>query len=126
MDERAREPAPYAQKLVNSLMFEVAFETKSGVMSSVGSGPGTRMSRSVAAVTRTLGSASGVTPAGGLSEKGVRLAQNIQVGPCIYMGILVQKAEIGPTSGPTRHLSHFVADQLDDDLGVRAVEVIKC
>ena len=82
----------------------------------MGSGPGTRMLRSVAAVTRTLGSASGVTPAGGLSEKGVRSAQKMQVGPCISVGIQLEKAEVGPASGPTWHLSHFVADQFDDDL----------
>ena len=32
----------------------------------------------------------------------------MQVGPCIPMGTQVQKAEVGPTSGPTWRLSHFV------------------
>ena len=41
------------------------------------------------------------------SEKGVRLAQNMQVGPCIPVGIQLQKAEVGPTSGQTWRLSHF-------------------
>ena len=42
-----------------------------------------------------------------LSEKGVRLAQKMQVGPHISVKIQLQKAEVGPTSGPTRRLSHF-------------------
>jgi hypothetical protein len=29
------------------------------------------------------------------------LAQNMQVGPCISVGIRLEKAEVGPTSGPT-------------------------
>jgi hypothetical protein len=42
------------------------------------------------------------------SEKGVRLAQKFQAGPCIPVGIQLEKAEVGPTSGPTRRgaLSH--------------------
>ena len=53
------------------------------------------------ALTRPAGSS--------CSDKGVRLAQNMRVGPCIHVGILVQlqKAEIGPTSGPTWRLSHL-------------------
>jgi hypothetical protein len=31
----------------------------------------------------------------------------MQVGPCIPVGTQRQKAEAGPTSGPTRRLSHF-------------------
>jgi hypothetical protein len=42
-----------------------------------------------------------------IEQQGVRLAQTIQVGPCIPVGILLQKAEAGPTSGPTRRLSHL-------------------
>ena len=42
------------------------------------------------------------------SEKGVRLAQKMQVGPCIPVGTQLYKAEIGPTSGPTWLLSHLV------------------
>jgi hypothetical protein len=43
----------------------------------------------------------------GPSEKGVRLAQKMQVGPCILVGgIQLRKAEVGPTSGPTWHISH--------------------
>jgi hypothetical protein len=33
------------------------------------------------------------------------LAQKMQVGPCIPARIQRQKAEVGPTSGPTRRLS---------------------
>ena len=39
-------------------------------------------------------------------EKGVRLAQKMQVGPCISVGIQLEKTEVGPTSGPTWRLSH--------------------
>ena len=35
------------------------------------------------------------------SEKGVRLAQKIQVGPCIPVGVQLDKAAVGPTSGST-------------------------
>jgi hypothetical protein len=31
----------------------------------------------------------------------------MQVGSCIPVGIQLQKAEVGPTSGPTWRLSHF-------------------
>ena len=41
------------------------------------------------------------------SEQGVRLAQSTQVGPCIPVGIQLYRADVGPTSGPTRCLSHF-------------------
>jgi hypothetical protein len=41
------------------------------------------------------------------SEKGVRLVQKIQVGPCIPAGKQLQRAEVGPTSGPTWHISHL-------------------
>ena len=41
------------------------------------------------------------------SEKVVRLAQKVQVGPCIPLGMQPQKAVVGPTSGPTWCLSHF-------------------
>ena len=39
--------------------------------------------------------------------KGVRSAQKMQVGPHIPVGIQLQKAEVGPASGPTWLLSHF-------------------
>ena len=48
-----------------------------------------------------------------LSEKGVKLAQKIQVGPCIPVGNWeysykrLQLATVGPTSGPTWGLSHL-------------------
>jgi hypothetical protein len=42
------------------------------------------------------------------SEKGVRLVQTMPVGPCIPVGIQLEKAEVGPTSGPTRRLSHLL------------------
>jgi hypothetical protein len=45
-----------------------------------------------------------------------RLGQNMQVGPCIPAGIQLQKVGAGPTSGPTRHLAHFVAARGLDDL----------
>jgi hypothetical protein len=41
-----------------------------------------------------------------LSEKAVRLAQNMQVGPCIPAGKQLERAEVGPTSGPTWRLPH--------------------
>ena len=41
------------------------------------------------------------------SEKGVRLAQKMQVGPCVPVGIQLEKAGVGPASGPTRRLSRF-------------------
>jgi hypothetical protein len=41
------------------------------------------------------------------SEKSVRLAQKMRVGPCIPVGIQREKAGVGPTSGPTWRLSHF-------------------
>ena len=44
---------------------------------------------------------------GAASENGVRLAQKMQVGPCIPVIIQLQKAEVGPTSGPTWRLSHL-------------------
>ena len=40
-----------------------------------------------------------------LSETGVKLAQKMQVGSCIPVGIQLQMAEVGPTSGP--HLASF-------------------
>jgi hypothetical protein len=42
---------------------------------------------------------------GGCSEKGVRLANKMQVGPRIPVGIQLQKADVGPISGPTWRLS---------------------
>jgi hypothetical protein len=39
------------------------------------------------------------------SEQCARLAQKMQVGPCIPVGIQLEKAEVGPTFG----LSHFTA-----------------
>jgi hypothetical protein len=52
------------------------------------------------------------------SEKGVRSAQKTQVGPRIPVGMQLQKAEVGPTSGPTWRLSHFGEDV---DLGQQRV-----
>jgi hypothetical protein len=56
------------------------------------------------------------------SEQGVRLAQQMQVGPCIRVGIQLEKAEVGPTSGPTWRLSHLgIADErVPDRQHVRA------
>jgi hypothetical protein len=39
--------------------------------------------------------------------KVVRLAQTVQVGPCIPVGRQLQKAGAGLTSGPTRRLSYL-------------------
>jgi hypothetical protein len=39
------------------------------------------------------------------SDKGVRSAQKMQVGPCIPVGMQLEKAEVGPTSGPTANLA---------------------
>jgi hypothetical protein len=44
----------------------------------------------------------------GQSEQGARLAQKMQVGPCIPVGIQPQNAEVGPTSGPAWSLSRSV------------------
>ena len=41
------------------------------------------------------------------SEKGVRLAQKMQACPCIPVDIQLQKAQAGPTSGPTWRLPHL-------------------
>jgi hypothetical protein len=43
------------------------------------------------------------------SKRGVRLAQTMQVGPCIPVGVKLEKAEVGPTSGPTWRLSRLRA-----------------
>jgi hypothetical protein len=42
-----------------------------------------------------------------VSEKGVRLAQNMQIGLYIPVGIQLEKTKVGPTSGPTWRLSHL-------------------
>ena len=43
----------------------------------------------------------------GMSEKGARSAQKMQVGPRTPVGIQLEMAKVGPTSGPTRRLSHL-------------------
>ena len=53
------------------------------------------------------------------SKKGVRLAQKMQVGRCIPVRTQLQKAEVGPTSGPTRHLSHLWRLTLDPPADLR-------
>jgi hypothetical protein len=40
------------------------------------------------------------------SDTCVRLAQKMAIGPCIPVGVQPQKAEVGPTSGPTWRFSH--------------------
>jgi hypothetical protein len=35
------------------------------------------------------------------------MAQQMQAGSCIPVGIQLEKAQVGPTSGPTWRLSHF-------------------
>jgi hypothetical protein len=47
---------------------------------------------------------------GSWSEKGDRLAQQMQVGPCIPVGMQLWKAVVGPTFGPTWQLSYLVVD----------------
>jgi hypothetical protein len=42
----------------------------------------------------------------GCGERGVRLAQKMQVRPCIPVKTQLQNAEVGPTSGPAWRLSH--------------------
>ena len=37
----------------------------------------------------------------------VSLAQNTQVGPCIPVGVQLEKAVVGPTSGPTWRFPHL-------------------
>jgi hypothetical protein len=49
-----------------------------------------------------------------LSEKGVRLAQKMQVGPMHSCGHTAIKAEAGPTSGQTWRLSHFAVRELQE------------
>jgi hypothetical protein len=38
----------------------------------------------------------------------------MRVGPCIPVGIQLEKVEVGPTSGPTWRLSHFGHDEVDE------------
>jgi hypothetical protein len=47
---------------------------------------------------------------GSWSEKGVRLTQQTQVGPCIPVGVQLWKAVVSPTFGPTWQLSHLAVD----------------
>jgi hypothetical protein len=42
------------------------------------------------------------------ARNGVRSAQAMPVGPCIPVGIKLETAEVGPTSGPTWRLSHLL------------------
>ena len=46
-------------------------------------------------------------PRGCAGARGVRLTRKMQAGPCIPAGIQLEKAGVGPTSGPTRRLSHL-------------------
>jgi hypothetical protein len=45
-----------------------------------------------------------------LEREGVRLAQKIQVGPCIPVGKQLKKAKVCPTSGSTWRVSYLVHD----------------
>ena len=57
-----------------------------------------------------LARAGDLRPSGGgdaWSKQGVRLAQNMQVCPRSPVGTQEEEAEVGPTSGPARRLSHF-------------------
>jgi hypothetical protein len=55
------------------------------------------------------------------SEKGVRLAHKMRVGPYIPVGIQTEKAEVGPTSGPTWRLSHLTGALLGGRVLARAL-----
>jgi hypothetical protein len=44
-----------------------------------------------------------------LREHGVRSAQEMQAGPCTPVETQLEKAEVGPTSGPAWRLPHLVA-----------------
>jgi hypothetical protein len=54
-----------------------------------------------------------------LSEKGVRLAQKVQVGPCIHVGIQLEKAEVGPISRPTLHAADILLEYHQNYTAVR-------
>jgi hypothetical protein len=54
------------------------------------------------------------------SEKGLRLAQKMHVGPCTPVGTRLEKAGVDPSSGPTWHRSHLRLLLLE--LGERGVE----
>jgi hypothetical protein len=73
-----------------------------------GRAPGLGRPRAGAAARRGTGARRGARCEHGRapSEKGVRLAQKMPVCPCIHVGIQLEKAEVGPTSGPTWRLSH--------------------
>jgi hypothetical protein len=43
----------------------------------------------------------------GPGVQGVRPAQKMRVGPCTPVGIQLERARAGPTSGSTRRLSHL-------------------
>ena len=45
----------------------------------------------------------------------------MRAGPCIPVGIQTEKAEVGPTSGPTWRPSHFAQLVKDDAVDRRAV-----
>jgi hypothetical protein len=52
-------------------------------------------------------------------EKGVRLAQKMEVGPHILLEIQLQRAEVGPASGLTWRLSHLRRPHEADDLDLQ-------
>jgi hypothetical protein len=61
-----------------------------------------------------------------ISQKGVRLAQNRQVGPRIRrMENQLQRAEEGPTSGPARCHAHFRLQQRHGRLEVETADVLE-
>jgi hypothetical protein len=53
-----------------------------------------------------------------LREKGVSLARKMQAGACIPAGERLEKAGAGPTSGPTRRLSHLATLIEQSDLSL--------
>jgi hypothetical protein len=60
------------------------------------------------------------------SEKGVRLVQRLQVGPCIPVGMELYRAEVGPTFGP--NLASFsLGQRAGRDLSrARPVRIARC
>jgi hypothetical protein len=46
----------------------------------------------------------------------------MEVGPCIPVGIQLQRAEVGPTSGPTWRLSHLVVQDAREPVAPLEVE----
>ncbi len=59
------------------------------------------------------------------SKKGVRLAQKMRVGPGIPVIIQLERAEVGPTSGPIWRLSHLVEQLFADEQVLRRTHSVR-